>query len=76
MKPIVVAVEVTPKGEAIKECFTMINGTLDENIRRMKTLPAEFKSGSYKTSWSSARVRKADAVIKRGNKLAFKAFLF
>ena len=75
-KPIIVAMEVSPKGEVIRESFTMVNDTLEENLKRMKSLPAEFKSGSYKTSWSGGRVKKADAVIKRGNKLAFKSFLF
>ena len=76
MKPIVVAMEVSPKGEVLRESFTMVNDTLEENIRRMGSLPKEFRTGSYKTSWSSVRVKKADAVIKRGNKLEFKAYLF
>jgi hypothetical protein len=76
MKPIVVAMEVSPSGEVLRESFTMVNETLDENIKRMKSLPKEFKTGSYKTSWSSVRVKKADAVVQRGNKLAFKSYLF
>ena len=76
IKPIIVAMEVSPKGEVIRESYTMVNDTLEENQKRMKTLPQEFKTGSYKTSWSSVRVKKADAVISRGNKLAFRSYLF
>ena len=74
--PIIVAVEVSPKGKVIRESFTMINETLEENQKRIKTLPQEFKTGSYKTSWSGGRIKKADAVIARGNKLAFRSYLF
>ena len=76
MKPIVVAMEVSPKGEVLRESFTMVNDTLEENIKRMSSLPKEFKSGTFKTSWSSIRVKKANAVIKRGNRLEFKSYLF
>ena len=76
MKPIIVAMEVSPKGEVIRESFTMVNDTLEENSKRMKSLPKEFKTGAYKTSWSGGRAKKADAVIKRGNVLEFRAYLF
>lgn len=75
-KPIIVAMEVSPKGEVIRESFVMVNESLEENQKRSKSLPAEFKSGAYKTSWSGGRVKKADAVLKRGNKLMFKSYLF
>jgi hypothetical protein len=75
MKPIIVAMEVKSNGD-MKESFTMVNDTLEENIKRMKSLPKEFKTGTYKTNWSSVRIQKADAVVKRGNKLEFKAYLF
>lgn len=75
-KPIIVAMEVSPKGEVLRESYVMVNATLEENAKRMVSLPKEFKNGTYKTNWSSRRVKKADAVIKRGNRLEFRSYLF
>ena len=75
MKPITVALEVSPKGEVIREAFTMIHDTIESAEKWQKDLPKQFKNESYK-SWGKPRVKIADAIKGRGNLLVAKSYLF
>jgi len=76
MKAITVAMEVTPKGELVREAFTMVHDTLEAAEQWQKDLPKQFKSEAYKTQWGKPRVKIADAIAARGNVLKAQSYLF
>jgi hypothetical protein len=76
MKAITVAMEVSPKGDVIREAFTMVHKTIKAAEKRQKELPKQFDSGKYKTQWETPRVKIADAIRARGNVLKAQSYLF
>ena len=76
MKAITVALEVSPKGEVIREAFTMVHDTLEAAEQWSKDLPKQFKSEAYKTQWAKPRIKVADAIHGRGNVLKAQSYLF
>jgi len=76
MKLITVAMEVNPQGEVIREAFTMVHRSVKSAESYAKSLPKAFSNRTYKTRWEAPRIKIADAVIKRGNNLEFKSYLF
>jgi hypothetical protein len=76
MKPITVAMEVTPKGVVIREAFTMVCESNENAEQWQKSLPKQFKNDSYKTAWAKPRVKIADGIKARGNVLMAKSYLF
>jgi hypothetical protein len=76
MKAITVAMEVSSKGEVLKEAFTMVHESIESAQKFSKQLPKDFLKGSYKTVWQKPRIAKADAIKSRGNKMEFKTYLF
>jgi hypothetical protein len=76
MKTITVAMEVSPSGEVIREAFTMVHRSLKSAENYSKSLPKAFSTRTYKTKWETPRVKIADAIVKRGNEMAFKTYLF
>ena len=76
MKAITVAIEVSPKGEVIREAFTMVHDTLEAAEQWQKDLPKQFKSEAYKTQWGKPRIKVADAIKARGNVLKAQSYLF
>ena len=76
MKAITVALEATPKGEIVREAFTMVHETLEAAEQWQKDLQKQFKSEAYKTQWGKPRIKIADAIKSRGNVLVAKSFLF
>ena len=76
MKAITVAMEVSPKGDVIREAFTMVHDTLEAAEQWQKDLPKQFKSEAYKTQWGKPRIKIADAIKDRGNVLKAQSYLF
>jgi hypothetical protein len=76
MKAITVAMEVCPKGEVIREAFTMVHDTIESAQQWQKDLPKQFKNESYKTQWGKPRIKIADAIKARGNVLKAQSYLF
>ena len=75
MKAITVAMEVKPNGK-MKEVFTMVHKDIIRAEKWAKDLPVQFTNLSYKTRWEAPRIKKADAIHKRGNQFVVKSFLF
>jgi len=73
---ITVAMEVTPKGELVREAFVMKHDTLESAQKWEQDLPKQFKNGSYKTLWKLPRIKKADSIHARGNVLKANSYLF
>jgi hypothetical protein len=76
MKAITVAMEVTSKGDVVREAFTMVHHSLEAAEQWQKDLPKQFKSEAYKTQWAKPRVKIADAIKARGNVLKAQSYLF
>ena len=76
MKAITVAMEVTTKGEVVREAFTMVHDTLEAAEQWQKDLPKQFKSDAYKTQWGKPRIKIADSIKGRGNTLKAQSYLF
>ena len=76
MKAITVALEATPNGDPIREVFTMVHDSIESAEQWQKSLPKAVKSGSFKAAWAKPRVRKVESILKRGNILVAKSFLF
>ena len=76
MKAITVAMEVSLKGDVIREAFTMVHDTLEAAEQWQKDLPKQFKSEAYKTQWGKPRIKIADAIKDRGNVLKAQSYLF
>lgn len=75
MKAITVAMEVKANGD-MKEVFTMVHKDLVTAQKWAKDLPVQFTNQSYKTIWKTPRVKKANAIHKRGNRFVVNSYLF
>jgi len=76
MKAITVAIEASPKGDIIREAFTMVHESIEHAEQWQKDLPKQFKNETYKTSWGKPRIKIADRIKSRGNVLVAKSFLY
>ena len=76
MSAITVVMEVSPKGEVIREAFVMRHATLEAAQKWEQDLPKQFKNGSYKTVWKLPRIKKADKIHARGNGVSANSYLF